>query len=291
MVKHQTEQYPVKESLDPRTFVGEVAKKAEVMVWGAALKDILIKWMTDADSPFSAVQQDLRSSVVEPSKPAGEFAESSKGGRTDFKVDSKKLCTKALPLLMDLHRQGSMPALLFNYDRDYCEETAFEVLHGLVRAEDNWKDNSPEWTKKLKDFDQWKKEAPKRARVNKASAKAEAGATKADLVREAASRETHPMDSFDPTAPVAGFSFADHSKLLLSELELNIKKLSYANLNPDLISCLRRGIGVHHAGMNRAYRQMYVLPLTGPGENSHNTFQALLTFHFAVSRFCSGRVS
>lgn len=208
-----------------------------------------------------------------------------------FEAGSENLCSTALPLLMDLNRQGSLPALLFNYDRDYCETTAFDILHRLEAAEKNWKETSPEWTRKMRDYEQWKKDAPKRARVSKQSSKGEAGASKADLVREAASRETHPMESFDPTAPVQSCSFADQSKLLQSELEKHIKKLSYANLNPDFISCLRRGIGVHHAGMNRAYRQVYVIPLTDPSQVFLDTFQVLLTLTLPVSRSYSGRGS
>lgn len=55
MVEHQTEPYPVGNSLNPRNFLGEVAKKADVIKWETALKETLLQWMKDEDSPFPAI--------------------------------------------------------------------------------------------------------------------------------------------------------------------------------------------------------------------------------------------
>lgn len=61
---------------------------------------------------------------------------------------------------------------------------------------------------------------------------------------------------FNPDAPIDGFHFADIQKLTLSELtevqsDLRVRKV------PDwLVRGLKRGVGVHHAGMNRKYLQV-----------------------------------
>ena len=260
MVKHQTKKYPVADFLQPGEFIAKVAKKADVVKWGTALKEVLRKWMKDVDSPFSAVQKDLRSSIREPLDliTAGSISATS----VTLKTNNDQLCSTALPLLIDLNRQGALPALLFCYDREYCERTAFHILKRLEKAERHWKEASPEWEKKMVEYKAWKTDAPRRAKVAKQQLKAEAGTSKMDMIREGASRDVHPMESFDPEAPLPLFSFADHSKLLPSELSKYVKSLEWLNINPNLIQCLRRGIGVHHTGMNRRYRQVYVYHLS-----------------------------
>lgn len=270
MVKHQTKQYPVADSLHPGGFVTKVVKKADVVKWGAALKDVLRKWMKDVDSPFSAVQKDLRSSIEAPLDIG--TARGFSATRTTFETSSDALCSTALPLLNDLHSQGALPAILFNYDRGYCEKIAFSVLARLEKAEQRWKESSREWEKKMAEYNDWKNDASRRDKISKKQLKADAGASKMDMVREAASKDVHPMESFNPEAPLPIFSFADHSKLLPSELEKYVESLEWLNLHPSLIQCLRRGIGVHHAGMNRGYRQVYV---------------SLSILHFSFGSFCN----
>ena len=256
MAKHQTKQYPVSDFLRLGEFVTKVVKKANVVKWGTTLKKTLQEWMNDVDSPFSAVQQDLRSSIRKPLDLI--TAGSTNATSVTFKISNDHLCSTALLLLNDLNRQGALPVLLFSYDREYCERTAFDVLKRLENAERRWKESSPEWEKKMLEYKAWKNDAPRREKVAKQQLKAEAGASKMGMVREAASRGVHPMESFNPEAPLPLFSFADHSKLLPSELGKYARSLEWLNLNPKLIQCLRRGIGVHHAGMNRGYRQVYV---------------------------------
>lgn len=74
-------------------------------------------------------------------------------------------------------------------------------------------------------------------------------------MREDASGETNFFDLFDPEEPHEDFSFADKKKCQRDELEGYVKQLRYKNISETLISLLYRGIGVHHSGMNRKYRQ------------------------------------
>lgn len=62
--------------------------------------------------------------------------------------------------------------------------------------------------------------------------------------------------SFDPDAPVTGFHFADTAKLTDSEFEGYATQLHHGDVPEKMIAALRRGIGVHHAGLNRKYRQV-----------------------------------
>ncbi|KXH56967.1 DEAD/DEAH box helicase [Colletotrichum salicis] len=70
-----------------------------------------------------------------------------------------------------------------------------------------------------------------------------------------ASRDISPWEGFDPKAPLPQYNFADTAKLTVRELEARIRSLDDLGIKPRLIDALRRGLGVHHAGMNRQYRQ------------------------------------
>jgi ATP-dependent RNA helicase DDX60 len=63
------------------------------------------------------------------------------------------------------------------------------------------------------------------------------------------------FESFDPEAPLQQFSFTDIKKSDQDLLETSIKHMKRAEIPEKLINAFRRGIGIHHSGMNRLYRQ------------------------------------
>lgn len=266
MSKHQTEDFPLGESLDPRNSLPNIVKKSDVVRWETALKRTLCLWMQDTRSPFSTVRRELQSTILRRHSSSRFRAPSSKisspsdsGVKT--KINEFDLVNAALPLVTDLHRHGSLPAILFNYDRKYCERIADVVLNQLVHAENSWKHSDLRWAQKMTEYEAWKKTSshPKCQKKRGGSTfrpQEGSGFSKIDLAREEASKEFSMWESFDPEAPLDMFSFADRTKLLDSELDSIVHSLKYANLEPHITEALRRGIGVHHAGMNRQYRQV-----------------------------------
>lgn len=253
MAKHQNDEFPLDLSLDPTkalpSSVGKIAstgktgyvvRKADVARYEAKLKDTLEVWMADRRSPFEAVQNDLRSRCEVPRFATGDLPK------------------HALSLLTDLHTQGALPAILFNYDRVSCEEIGFGLLSELVAAEQEFKATSPEWKSKVTKFERWKKDGSKMRVLQEKAAKAKAKGKKDDDDVEKGRMEDDPSTwaSFDPQAPLSMFSFGDETKYSASELESTIWSLRWKNLDPRLIECLKRGIGIHHAGMNHKYRQV-----------------------------------
>ena len=59
--------------------------------------------------------------------------------------------------------------------------------------------------------------------------------------------------SFDPDDPNPQFSFLG-SKASKEHLEAAITDLSWTSTPPWVMDALRRGIGIHHSGMNKHYR-------------------------------------
>ncbi|KKY34635.1 putative dead deah box helicase [Diaporthe ampelina] len=240
MAKHQNAEYPLDRQLSPPHVFPKVATKPDVAKYEASLKKTLHAWMLDRNSPFDAVQKDLRPQCHVPASSRQELKDS------------------ALPLLTDLRSQGALPAILFNYDRVACEEIAFRILSDLQEAENTWKATDASWKKKVAKFEQFKKDQAKADSLRQKTTKAKAKGKRDedDIGDGRMDDDPSTLSSFDPEAPLERFSLGDETKLTRSELEWMIWSLRWKNINPDILNALRRGIGIHHAGMNRKYRQI-----------------------------------
>ncbi|KAK9443925.1 DEAD-like helicase [Metarhizium brunneum] len=246
----------------PRNALHDIVTKHDIVKWEAALKQVLLRWMQDPSSPFSSVRNDLQSSIVNrhlSTLDGSPNTASHESNNAVFHPGSEEagLHTLALQVLCDLHCHAALPAILFNYDRRYCEKIVFFVEKKLRLAEVAWKASNSEWRKKLAEFEKWKRTSSKAISKRKERTWShEAGLCKSDSIKEAANADISVWESFDPEAALEMFSFADRTKLLDSEFEAIVASLKNANLKPGIVDALRRGMGVHHAGMNREYRQV-----------------------------------
>ena len=265
MVKHQSRGYCVDEALSPHKALPDVVRKVDIINWEAALKRVLKAWMSDNNAPFDAVLQDLSKTVHEQGRPEVQVEPRKTQVTTGAQpVDAEDLCATTLPLLAQLHAQDALPAILFNYDRTMCVKVCQALISQLESAERNWKESNPKWKAKVVAWEQWKERQEKEAKKpkDKSSKKSGRGSdgdertSKLDLQKEAGDSDTNLFATFDPNAPVEGFRFADWKKLLPSELQVYCLQLEKHRLPSWLGEGLARGIGVHHAGMNRKYRQV-----------------------------------
>ncbi|KAK3352620.1 hypothetical protein B0T25DRAFT_189350 [Lasiosphaeria hispida] len=255
MSKHATDKYPISKSLSPEKALPDLIKKSDIVRWETALKEQLTVWMADPKSPFEAVRRDLRGKRTL-QLAAAHASESDVHAKDPF-VPSKSIFS----LILDLRSSGALPAILFNYDRGSCEAIAQELLGTLRAAENKYRETTPAWISKMADYERWRKarEAAKAKGAKKPAARRrddEDGGSKADQARDEASRDTSKWDSFNPEAPLPQFSFADTSKMSNFEFEERMRTMSPGSVPKQFIDALRRGLGVHHAGMNRQYRQV-----------------------------------
>lgn len=264
MSKYATEFYPVPAEIDPKNALPEICRKVDILEWERNLKDVLRKWIADANSPFNQLVQDLEQEFRnEKREPMQATQPASTNAMMIESRGPEDLLTWTLSLLCRLHEQDALPAILFNYDRHECEEICRSIVSKLQAAEDQQVKSGPAWSRKLEKFEEWKKVQEKIASSKggkkmpkKGGDKEDEKASKLDMQRDATSAEASPWETFDPEAPVEGYHFADHSKVLLSEMEIYIRQLKYRDVQDWLIAGLQRGIGIHHAGMNRKYRQV-----------------------------------
>ncbi|KAL0940461.1 DEAD/DEAH box helicase [Colletotrichum truncatum] len=237
---------PIDSNLDPKRAFPEIIKKSDVILWEAALKDQLRKWMAETGSPFCDVHSHLKTN----SKPC---------------TGQKRTVDSTFPLLVDLRSRGALPAIIFNYDRAGCEAILVKLQETLRKAEKTYRTSDPEWKRRLSNYNEWQnaQKIKKRAKAPKETGtrrKIETDGTsfdKMDHIREDASQEASKWASFNPAAPIDRFSFADPHKISREELESLIENLMKSDkIDKPIIDALRRGMGVHHAGMNRRYRQV-----------------------------------
>ncbi|KAI0529833.1 hypothetical protein GGR58DRAFT_495528 [Xylaria digitata] len=253
MKKLQAKNFPLDNSLEPPQVPSGILRKSDALAWIQKLKTILATWIQDDTSPFDQVCYSLQ-----PDRQANRNLNGSKE-----QVDHKS-CDAPYQLLLanerrstfalvcDLHKEDGLPAILFNYDRVECERTLEFILGQLQSAEKTWKGSNRGWQKNIKDYNLWKASKDKRKTPKKNTEKL----TKQEKMQEEANADVSRWESFDPEKPLEQFSFADNSRLLWSKLKSYIHSLHDENIRPHFFSALERGIAVHHAGMNRRYRQV-----------------------------------
>ena len=267
MIRFQTPKFPVDSALSPPRPLGNIFRKADVIEWEASLKSLLKTWMRDDASPFDDVVKYFGESMhndVHPEDQVSSYTPADPHLPEAVEVNKEDLLDTTLPLICRLHERNSLPALFFNYDRSQCEEICQALITQLEAAEARWKAESPIWKKKLAGWEQWQLEQtkiaqrkpPKSVSKSRRNEDEEDLGSKADRAKDAAGNDVSPFASFDPEAPLDGFHLAVKHKVDATELNSYFWQLRKRGLPDWLMKGLSRGIGVHHAGMNRKYRQV-----------------------------------
>ncbi|KAF4979437.1 hypothetical protein FZEAL_4361 [Fusarium zealandicum] len=237
-----------KNDLTPLKALPAVIEKSHVIEWEKNLKTALQAAMEVPESPFDALQESLDA--------AAQAAIAGKD-RAPTTTAGEDHVDQLFSLTCELHAQDALPAIAFNYDRSECERATESIFSKLQEAERAFKETDSAWQQKLKDFAQWQKVKAnaKEAQDNK-KAGGDQNMSKLETARAEASAEVSPWESFNPDAPLEQFSFAGTKAMQQAEFDDMTRWLNVDKVNPWLVDALRRGVGVHHAGMNRQYRQI-----------------------------------
>jgi superfamily II RNA helicase len=262
MVKYSSVDFPVPESLSPQLALPSFIRRSDVYEWEAQLKELLSTWMQDCHSPFEMVQSDLEA-IFAPAQRLHKI-ESNEENPSDLvaperQLTTKELCTSVFPLLVDLHFQNALPAVPFNYARTTCEKIATTTLEHLVKAEDKYKSGAS-WRQKMAEYEKYRKLTTKKAQNGEKSKKKsnpKQSREETESTAKDVEENNSPFKRFDPDRPLEQFSFADTHKFDWSELLEEIEMMRGRKVKPLLLEALKRGVGVHHAGLNRRYRQWY----------------------------------
>ena len=260
MVKFQTLEYPVIRDLDPTVCLPQIIRKADIVSWEKGLKDLLSVWMSRSDSPFDKVLEHFSAPLEQQQTTEVPVLLTEEKSEPIDAIDPSDLEQTILPLVTDLHEHNALPAIFFNYDRTACERLGKALLDRLQEAESSWKRESPKWASTMEGFEKWtaasKAKAHRAVKVKKTKDKDDERGSKADAERDSAEREASPFEQFDPNAPCEEFSFADVQKVQKADMEEYFRQLEWKGVSEWLTEALKRGVGIHHAGMNKKYRTM-----------------------------------
>ncbi|THU98274.1 P-loop containing nucleoside triphosphate hydrolase protein [Dendrothele bispora CBS 962.96] len=231
------------EHLDPVTFfssTGKLLTQKEVLRYESSLRETVSTLAASSDRLDS--ESLLRRIIKEL-----QDVELSKASIKDLNtVPTPRLFLQNLIyLLADLNAAGELPAILFSFDRSGCEIMAKHLTKTLIEAEKKWRSESSEWNRKMEEWEKWEEGKKHRERAAAKLAK--------QRKNEPPSEDPTWHSSFDPRDPSDQFSFANHHAYSKQELNEDIQELtSFAP--PWALAALKRGIAVHHAGMNKRYR-------------------------------------
>jgi hypothetical protein len=186
-------------ALDPTTFFANVRSNirlADVLRYEHQLKAVYSDWLRQPASLHAR-------RVIDHLK--GESTQLAQRAEAFFDHGREKFFSQILPMLLELDREGSLPAIIFNYDRNVCELLASGILSDLSNMENRYK-AGPQWQVKLREHRVWEEKKKDRERMEARRAKGAKTRDREDQ-EAAAQPERVWQDDFDPDAPLPQYSF------------------------------------------------------------------------------------
>ncbi|GAA5961336.1 hypothetical protein JCM3765_004378 [Sporobolomyces pararoseus] len=216
----------------------------DVIKYEAELKRILLEWRNEPN--YSDPSSRFRRTVAVLEDPLKASLSTSE--QLIENADEDQFNSLFTPLLADLNAQNQLPAILFNFSREHCESLGKRISKDLEAAEDKWRKASPAYKERVARAKAAEKSAAKKAKAVESSTvnrKQEEEAARMGVVEE--------VSTFDPDAPSEEFTFVGKG-ISHIEFKKDVDELLWLDMDPLIINALRRGVGIHHAGMPRRYR-------------------------------------
>ena len=241
------------QKLRPEVFFSETEciKSADTIKYEAALRNEVERWI--ASPSCKDLIATLTLALGGTIEKQVEIMEKSFGDKSPYAPDEYR--KTLLPLLDRLNSADALPALVFHYDRHGIECLGQELVYALEAAEQVWKRGNSAWQMKFAAWEKWRSGSKTRQKQEDKVLMSIKGRNKEEIIRD---NEGSWLESFNPETPLPQFSFQSaRSKISGQELNDELAELSRWKDIPEWTArCLRRGIGVHHAGLNRKLRQL-----------------------------------
>ncbi|KAF9461731.1 hypothetical protein BDZ94DRAFT_800063 [Collybia nuda] len=222
-------------------------KQKDILEYEAELKAVVSKLISsydalDRSSPLHGIIHKLEDPDI---GKIPEFVLNTSPSRKTF-------TSNLIYLLADLNSRGELPTILFNFDRTDCEIMAKNLVISLRHGEAEWRAQSAEWQRKISEWEKWKLRSKERERL------AERAQRQKKEPGDEQTVERSWESTFNPAEPTPAFSFAgSHTTYTKAERDSDINELARWTGTPSwALAALRRGIAVHHSGMNKRYRSL-----------------------------------
>ncbi len=238
-------------ALDPVKYFGEIifVSKPQSVLYEKAIKNEFESWIASG----------WRKECVQVLRLLGnDLVEDDSEERRDMldrENESQKedMVTRLFHLMCALHRQDRLPAVVFNFDRTLCESIAYGFNAILGRAEDAARAEHSKTLAKSAKVESQKDKVQKRIRDKVLSEKKE----EAMLQEMAEMAESTTVESagIDEVSFKAQFTFVQEGRSSKQDFErITESARKIMGEGHPLIQILRRGIGVHHSGLQNKYR-------------------------------------
>eukprot|EP00741_Cyanophora_paradoxa_P011361 tig00020556_g10974.t1 len=245
-------------ALDPDAYFAQdrVITKARAKSFETDLKALVSRWLAAGEGHRRALQVALDAIVGDADRAFEVLDQRAVAEGAAGTVPW--LAAHYLGLLRTLRENDKLPVITFCFDRKICEVLALET-GALLEAEEEWRrTNTEEGRRKVRDREAKKaaREAARKA-MEKASQKMK-GREMEEMAQEGALEslaeevEEDPCDE-DLTFVKKNEGMTDSEYADFME-EVKWKLARDPRYGP-LVRLLRRGIGVHHAGLNKKYRE------------------------------------
>jgi len=240
------------EALAPSKFFTkqfQFISKPESIAFEKAVKDELMQWLELGMGAYTVkVLKALGNKLVTSTDDDSD----DEGGGVAQERGPNSLTRRLFKLCGTLHRQDRLPAVIFNFDRATCEKLAFGFNEILSKAEQlQREEHAKDLKQSAKQRDQ-KAKMEKRARDKVLSEKKEE-----EMLQELAEMggDTIDVTSLDEASFKAQFTFVQEGRSSAQDFDrITESARKQMGENHPMIQILRRGIGVHHSGLQNKYR-------------------------------------
>ncbi|PFH46597.1 hypothetical protein AMATHDRAFT_69528 [Amanita thiersii Skay4041] len=240
------------QSLEPRRFFaesnGRLLAQKDIIRYESALKDTISSVLKSFDPEDNS---HVLHSIL------GQLTDRNLASAPDAALNNvpsiEVFLNNLIYLVADLHARDELPAILFSFDRAGCERMLKFLLETLERAEHKWRDTSPEWQRKVQAWKAWQIRAKSREKQLDRELKQKRQDEELEMLRQ--EQDSGWESRFDPDEPSEQFSFANTKAYSKADLEKDIAELATV-VDPSVLIALKRGIAVHHSGMNKGYRAL-----------------------------------
>lgn len=239
-------------SLKPESFFqdGSIIDQRIMRRYEKSIKDAFLNWASQAEPLAELVLKELTGDMLT------EISDATSAGIPLGKdLGSETFLLESLPAFVEgLKEQSWLPAIVFNFDPQFCERMAIALNAAMVEKEAVHRSSAEYRNARIKYIEEMKEWEAEQKRKERASKKKKDKRNDEDLDKEGDPTMDMPVDPDYELADGTTFT-RDGEVEPLDDLKRELTNLKNRGINGLLVDGIRRGIGVHHNGLDKKYRQ------------------------------------
>ena len=238
-------------ALKPERFFneGSIIDQRMMRLYETAIKQAFYDWCHDYQDLASLVLKELTGDVIQEVNNA-----TAAGIPLGKDLGNEQFLLESLPNFVEVLREQSwLPAIVFNFDPQFCEKLAIALNATMIEREQQWRTSSEYRNARLKYAEAMKEYEVQKKRMERGSKKKDKRNDE-DAPKDGDQLMEEPVDPDWELAEGTTFT-RDGEVEPVDDLKAELTSLKLRGVNGLLVDAIRRGIGVHHVGLHSKYRQ------------------------------------